>query len=625
MRTKNRNPLFVLLVASSILSCSASQANRAAPVEPVAPAKVVAPPPAEPTEAEARDFIASVDRQLRKLWAARDRGLWVNQNFITEDTEALAAANEEVVSEYVARAVHESKRFDKLDLAPELARQLKLLRLAQTVPAPNNAAEREELAELQSWLSSEYGKGEYCPPRLHGKCLHLDGIEKILRTSHDREALRDAWDGWHATARVMRPKYMRYVELANKGAREIGFSDLGALWRAGYDMPDEAFSADIERLWKDVKPLYDELHCYTRAKLHKKYGKTATDASGAIDASLLGNMWAQDWADIYNLVEPYGGEPSLDVTGAIEKQKIQPKEMVRMGERFFTSLGFDPLPATFWERSLFARPADRQVVCHASAWDVSWNGDLRIKMCIEPTESDFVTIHHELGHDFYFQRYQAQPVLFQTGANDGFHEGIGDTLALSVTPRYLKSINLLSRVSDNPKAQINQQMKMALSKVAFLPFGLLIDKWRWRVFAGTIAPDSYNKSWWDLKREYQGVIPPSERTEADFDPGAKYHVPASTPYIRYFLSHIYQFQFHRALCRIAGHKGPIQTCSIYGNKAAGEKLRDMLTLGASKPWPEALALLGGEKDGDASALLEYFAPLAEWLKKENGGQTCGWK
>jgi peptidyl-dipeptidase A len=335
-------------------------------------------------------------------------------------------------------------------------------------------------------------------------------------------------------------------------------------------------------------------------------------------------MWAQEWTNVYDLVEPYKGEGSLDVTKNIKRQKLDEKAMVKIGESFFTSLGFDALPATFWERSLFKKPADREVVCHASAWDVVYENDLRIKMCIEPKEEDLITIHHELGHDYYYQQYYKLPMLFQQGANDGFHEGIGDTLALSVTPAYLKSIGLLDKVPDNEKGEVNFLLKMALDKVAFLPFGKLIDQWRWDVFSGKTQPADYNKAWWALRTKYQGIAAPVPRSEADFDPGAKYHVPGNTPYVRYFLARIYQFQFHRALCKAAGQKGPLHACSIHGSKEAGAKLKAMLEMGASKPWPEAMKAISGEDKGDASAMLEYFAPLRKWLAEQNKGQTCGW-
>jgi peptidyl-dipeptidase A len=335
-------------------------------------------------------------------------------------------------------------------------------------------------------------------------------------------------------------------------------------------------------------------------------------------------MWAQQWDGVYDVLEPYPGQGSLDVDKKLRDKRYDPTRMVKLGESFFTSLGLDALPKTFWERSLFLRPKDREVVCHASAWDVSWSDDLRIKMCIEPTEEDLITIHHELGHDYYFHSYFKLPILFQAGANDGFHEGIGDTLALSVTPAYLKGLGLLDQVPTNEKGRLNVQMKMALDKVAFLPFGLLIDKWRWDVFSGKTPKDKYNEAWWALRTKYQGVASPVPRSEADFDPGAKYHVPASTPYVRYFLARIYQFQFHRALCKAAGHKGALDACSIYGNREAGARLRAMLELGQSKPWPEALATLSGETRADASAMLEYFAPLRAYLKEQNQGEKCGW-
>ncbi len=606
------------------------------------------------TPEEAKAFVAQVDKELRRLWVARDRAGWVNQNFITDDTEALAASGEESTSGFVAETIQKARRFDGLKLDPETGRQLWLLKLAQVVPAPSNPDERRELAELQSGMTAIYGKGQYCPKdgsplavrlkaenaaskskpgRADGgaeakgdaaKCYKLDDLSRVLKKSRNEAELLEAWKGWHAIAPVMKDKYVRYAELGNKGAKEIGFADMGALWRSNYDMAPEAFEADIERLWQEVKPLYDDLHCYARKKLRGKYGKEKVPEKAPIPAHLLGNMWAQQWDNIYDVVEPYPNQGSLDVDKKLRDKKTDAPGMVRIGESFFTSLGLDPLPKSFWERSLFTRPKDREVVCHASAWDVSWNDDLRIKMCIEPTEDDLITIHHELGHDYYFHYYYKLPILFQAGANDGFHEGIGDTLALSVTPEYLKKLGLLDELPKGDKGRINFQMKMALDKVAFLPFGLMIDKWRWDVFSGKTPKTKLNEAWWQLRAKYQGVAPPSARSEADFDPGAKYHIPASTPYIRYFLARIYQFQFHRALCKAAGHKGTLDTCSIHGNKDAGAKLRAMLQLGQSKPWPEALAVLSGESKADASAMLEYFGPLRAWLLDQNKGEQCGW-
>jgi peptidyl-dipeptidase A len=644
---------FALLapLASVASGCGGAEPAPAAPCPKVAGAAPSSSGTATATAEDAKAFIDQVDKDLRRLWVARDRAGWTNQNFITDDTEAISASGEEATAAYVTEAIAKAKRFDGVPgIDPVIARELLLLKLAQVVPAPSNADERRELAELQTAMTAIYGKGQYCPPAGsplfgHGeaapstatagdpktpggtpaqKCLKLDDLSRILKKSRNYDEQLEAWKGWHSIAPVMKDKYARYAELGNKGSKEIGFEDMGALWRSGYDMTPQEFEADIERLWQEVKPLYDDLHCFTRKKLRAKYGKDKIPEKAPIPAHLLGNMWAQQWDGIYDVLEPYPGQGSLDVDKKLREKKYDSIKMVKLGEGFFTSLGLDPLPKSFWERSLFVRPKDREVVCHASAWDVSWNDDLRIKMCIEPTEEDLITIHHELGHDFYFHYYYKLPILFQAGANDGFHEGIGDTLALSVTPQYLKNLGLLDQVPNNDKGRLNFQMKMALDKVAFLPFGLMIDKWRWDVFSGKTPKAKYNEAWWALRTKYQGVAAPVARTEADFDPGAKYHIPASTPYVRYFLARIYQFQFHRALCKAAGHKGSLDTCSIYGNKEAGAKLRAMLQLGQSKPWPEALKTLSGETKADASAMLEYFAPLRAYLKEQNKGEQCGW-
>jgi peptidyl-dipeptidase A len=634
MNARLRALALTLLLTPSIAWVTACGENKVA--NPQGVTQGVTPPvaPSGPTVDEARAFVDRVDQDVRRLWIARDEASWVNQNFITDDTEALSAAAEAATAEYFTHAIKEATKFDGLTLPPEVARKLLLLKISQVVPAPSDSAQASELASIVAFMTGAYGKGQYCPPagntklgayvKGEGKCLHLDDLSKILATSRNYDELLEAWSAWHATARPLKDKFARYAELGNKGAKEIGFVDMGALWRNGYDMQPAEFEADIERIWQDVKPLYDDLHCYVRARLREKYGKDKVPEHAPIPAHLLGNMWAQEWNNVEDLVTPYQGQGSLDVSKQLKAKKTSPEDMVKMGESFFTSLGFDPLPKSFWERSLFVRPKDREVVCHASAWDVTWNDDLRIKMCIQPTEEDLITIHHELGHDFYFQQYYRLPILFQQGANDGFHEGIGDTLALSVTPTYLKERGLLDAIPNNPKAAINQQMKMALDKVSFLPFGLLIDKWRWDVMSGKTPKSKYNEAWWELRLKYQGVAPPIARTEDDFDPAAKFHVANSTPYVRYFLARIYQFQFHRALCKAAGYTGPLDQCSIYGNKAAGEKLRAMLKLGMSRPWQDAMEAISGERKADASALLEYFAPLRSWLKDQTKNEKCGW-
>ena len=511
-------------------------------------------------------------------------------------------------------------------MPPDLARKFRLLKLSLTAPAPNNDKEREELTRIAASLGADYGKGKYCKAQADGKekCLSINDLSRILASSTNPGELLDAWTGWHKISVPMRQRYSRFVELSNKGARELGFKDTGAMWRSNYDMSPEEFSAELERLWQQVKPLYVALHAYVRKDLIKKYGKVADRPDGLIPAHLLGNLWAQEWGNVYPLVAPADSGQGYDLTELLKEHKVNELGMVHYAESFFTSLGFPPLPKTFWERSLFLKPADRDVVCHASAWDVDNQNDVRLKMCIEVKDEDFVTVHHELGHNFYQRAYNQQSSLFDDSANDGFHEAVGDTIALSVTPEYLKEVGLLQSVPPE-SADTGYLLKMALDKIAFLPFGLLIDQWRWKVFSGEITPENYNKAWWDLKAKYQGVAPPIERSEADFDPGAKYHVASNTPYTRYFLARILQFQFHRALCQAAGFQGPLHRCSIYKNKAAGERLNKMLSMGKSRPWPDALEAISGQRKMDATAILDYFAPLKKWLDAQIQGEKLGWQ
>jgi len=574
-----------------------------------------------PTVEEARRFIRSAEQRLLTLSVDSQRAGWVKSTYITEDTEILSAKADERAIAANVQLAKQATRFDKLALPADLARKLKLLKVGLTIATPSDPREAEELTRLVAGMEGAYGRGKYCPAGT-GKCLDLEDLSRILAQNRNPAELLDAWTGWHAIARPMRPEYARFVALSNKGARELGFADTGALWRSKYDMPPDAFARELDRLWEQVRPLYISLHAYVRARLREKYGD-AVPASGPIPAHLLGNMWAQDWDNIYPLVAPRDADPGYDLTAILKARNTDWKQMVLYGERFFTSLGFSPLPQTFWTRSLFLKPRDREVVCHASAWDVDYVDDLRLKMCIDITGEDFYTIHHELGHNFYQRAYDQQPFLFRDSANDGFHEALGDTIALSVTPEYLVKIGLLDRAPGASK-DIGLLLHRALEKIAFLPFGLMIDQWRWKVFSGQIPPEKYEESWWQLRLKYQGVAPPVVRSEADFDPGAKYHVPANVPYTRYFLADILQFQFHRALTQIAGCSGPLNRCSIYGNAGAGRRLAAMMAMGQSRPWPDALYALTGQRQMDATAIRDYFAPLQKWLDEQNQGKPTGW-
>lgn len=626
------------------------------------PPGAAASPPAAATAADATRFVDQVNTDLKKNYPEQTAASWVKATYITDDTQLLESKQNERALALLSRQIEDSKKFAGVtDLPADIARQMLLLKISTSLPAPSDPAKLAELTQIASRMDGAYGAGKWCPPAAPGgaapACQTLDDLEAVidnpLRTPEERA---QAWDHWHQVGRGIRKDYQRFAELANQGASELGFKDLGEMWRGGYDMSPAEFSAETERLWSQVKPLYEQLHCYVHGRLEQKYGAAVMPKGGLIPAHLLGNMWAQSWENVYSQVEPYPGVGSLDVTAALKTErektfreivlKKYPKggatpaqldaasheadaaesvAMARRAEDFYTSIGFPKLPDSFWTKSMLTRPRDRDVVCHASAWDLDQAGDVRIKMCIKPNEEDLTTIHHEMGHVYYFLSYNQLPPLFQNGAHDGFHEAIGDTITLSITPAHLQKIGLVTGVKDDPKALINAQMKRALEKIAFLPFGKLIDQWRWKVFSGEIKPEDYEKGWWQLREQYQGVAPPLARSEEDFDPGAKYHVPGNTPYTRYFLSFIIQFQFHKALCDAAGFKGPLYECDIYGNKEAGARFIDMLKLGASKPWPEALEKLTGVRQMDASAITEYFAPLMSYLKTQNEGRSCGWE
>jgi peptidyl-dipeptidase A len=584
-------------------------------------------PKGAPTVADATRFLARAERELDSLGVRASRAQWVQENFITDDTEILNAEASRDLAVAVQHLATEARRYERAPLSAELKRKFLLLKLSLSAPPPADARKATELSKLAAGLDADYGKGTYCrkskadPARQ--ECLQQQDLSRILAESRDLNELLDAWRGWHTISVPMKPRYARFVELSNEGARGLGFADAGAMWRAGYDMSADAFAADMDRVWNQLRPLYLSLHAYVRAKLVEKYGASVVPPSGPIPAHLLGNMWAQEWGTIYDIVAPKGTTSSVDVTQLLKAKNVDELQMVHYGENFFKSLGFAPLPETFWKRSLFLKPKDRDVVCHASAWDVDSREDLRVKICIERTAEFFQTVHHELGHNFYQRAYNTLPLLYQNGANDGFHEAIGDAIALSITPKYLQQVGLLDRI---PPASGDTLLllQQALDKVAFLPFGLLVDQWRWKVFSGEVKPANYNKAWWDLKLKYQGITPPVARTEDDFDPGAKYHVAGNVPYARYFLARILQFQFYRSMCRAAGQTGPLYACSFYGSKEAGAKLAKMLEAGQSRPWQEILFDMTGDRDLNAEAMVEYFQPLKVWLDRQNAGKPVGW-
>ena len=578
--------------------------------------------PSGPTTETAEEFIDRINAEYADWWRELNAADWVYNTYINDDSAIVQSKANERYAAWHSAAVEAAKQYDGAEMDATTRRALDTLKQSAIMVAPNDDAKRGELAAILAEMAGMYGAGEYC--RSDEDCMSGNELELAMNQSKDYDELLEYWIGWREVSPPMRDKYERFVELSNEGANEFGHDDLGALWRSKYDMSATEFEADTARLWDEVKPLYDELHCHVRAKLGEHYGEDKVPQDGPIPAHLLGNMWAQEWGFIYELMEPFPGISDLDVDSTLKTKNYSPQEMVRSAEDFYVSLGFDRLPDTFWERSQFTAPQDRDVICHASAWNLDGDEDLRIKMCIKQTYDELKVIYHELGHNYYQRAYNQQPMLFRDGANGGFHEAIGDAVTLSMTPGYLQEVGLLASAEESEQAVISRQMKQALDKIAFLPFGKLIDEWRWKVFSGEVTPENYNQAWWDLRLQYQGIAPPVERTEAHFDPGAKYHVPGNVSYTRYFVARILQFQFQRAMCEAAGHEGALADCSVYGSKEAGAKLQALLEPGSSVPWQDTLEKLTGTRAADATAIIDYFAPLMVYLKEQNANRSCGW-
>lgn len=646
----HRNTLLALAIGAGLLALTACQKD--APKDDAAAGGGTD----AKADANADALVARVNREFKEIYPELTAAQWISSTYINDDSQTVAAKANERFLTRLNGWIKAAKPFEGQQMSPDSARAILLLKLSTSMPPPNDPAKLAELTRIATKMEGDYGAGKYCTGTGDAKvCRDLGELSGVLASSRDYQAQLDAWQGWHTISQPMRKDYVRFVELVNEGAKEMGFADAGEMWRSGYDMTPAEIAAETDRLWGQVKPLYEQLHCYTRTKLETQYGPgKGAVAGGMLPAHLMGNMWQQDWGNLWDVLEPYKGAGSLDINSALQKRydfhyaqavtKAGPRadstalveadreaqlktaeEMTQRAEEFYVSLGMPKLPASYWQKTQFIQPRDRDVVCHASAWDMNMAGDVRTKMCIKPNEEEFTTIYHELGHVYYYLAYNKQPPLFQTGAHDGFHEAIGDTIVLGMTPNYLQSIGLVNAQDQSKEALINAQMRMALAKVSFMPFGLMIDRWRWGVFDGSIQPGEYNKAWWELKAKYQGVAPVAPRGEEFFDAGAKYHVPGNTPYTRYFLSHILQFQFYKSLCDASGHKGPLYECSFYNNKEAGQKYWAMLSKGSSQPWQKTMKELTGGEKMDASAVLEYFAPLQAWLKEQNEGQSCGWQ
>jgi peptidyl-dipeptidase A len=570
----------------------------------------------------AQAYVEAAERELAERSEYEARIAWVYNTNITYDTEWLLQRSDAEATEARVRLASGAGRFANVELPPDTRRKIDLLRLSLVLPAPQREGAADQLSQITTRLASIYSTGRI---DYQDRQVPLDELETLMGTERNPARLQEMWTEWHAVAAPMREDYARMVEIANEGARDLGFEDVGQMWLSNYDMPADQMEAEVERLWGQLQPFYEQLHCYVRQRLNAHYGDAVQPETGPIRADILGNMWAQDWSTLMPLVRPRGARATYDTTQLLTRARYTPVQMTETAERFYTSLGMAELPDSFWDRSLLTRPRDRDVVCHASAWDLDSREDLRVKQCIQVNAEHFQTIHHELGHNYYQRAYMNQPYLYQNGAHDGFHEAIGDFIALNITPQYLVDIGLLRRNQIPPaSADTSLLLEQALGKIAFLPFALTVDQWRWQVFDGRTTPANYNASWWELRQRYQGIRPPTARDETMFDPGAKYHIANNVPYLRYFLSYVLQFQFYEAACQQAGWEGPLHRCTVYGNREVGARFNRMLEMGASRPWPDALEAFTGTRQMDGGAMARYFQPLMTWMQQQNRGQQCGW-
>ncbi|CAG0912459.1 unnamed protein product [Notodromas monacha] len=599
------------------------------------------------------DAIAFLERYNTESSRLLNKGIildWAyNTNITDANAEASTAASLELQAFSLA-SFNEALEFDSTNFSEDTQRQLKSVG-AKQLPEAEQQTLSEVLTLLRgiftnilciemhvqiilrqilSNMSRIYGSGQVCWE--DGQCSVLEGTEDSLSTlfatSTDEPKLRYAWEQWRTNVgRPMKPYYEQYVELKNQLAVIRNYTDYGHEMRSRYEIDD--FELSMEEIYNTTLPYYLELHAYVRRKLYDTYGPEVVDLEGPIPAHLLGDMWGRFWNNIYNLTEPYPGLQSVDPTPQMVAQGYTPERMFRQGDAFYQSMGLKAVPDTFYELSMIEKPQDgREVVCHPTAWDFFDGQDYRIKMCTVVSFDDFLVIHHEMGHIQYFMQYSDLPTVYRDGANDGFHEAIGELMSMAVsTPKHLETIGLIDEVVENPDLDINFLLKTSFGSLSTLPFHYVMDLWRWRAFRGEYPDNQWNDEFWKLKESLVGVKAPVERTPEDLDPPALFHISGDYDMMRYFTRTILQFQFFESLCEASGHQGPIYKCDFSGSTAAGDRLAALLRMGRSKPWPDALEELTGQREMDVNPLLNYFAPLYNWLQTENKrlNNKIGWK
>ncbi|XP_017853861.1 angiotensin-converting enzyme [Drosophila busckii] len=576
-------------------------------------------------EIAAKEYLENLNKELALRTNVDTEAAWAYASNINDENEKKRNENAAELAKFLKEIAADTQKFNWRSYQSEdIKRQFKFL--TKLGYAALSESDYKELLETLSSMESNYAKVKVCDFKDAKKCdLALEPeIEEIITKSRNPEELKYYWREFYDKAgTAVRPQFEKYIELNTKAAHLNNFTSGAEVWLDEYE--DPTFEKQLEAIFAEIRPLYEQVHGYVRYRLRQHYGNEVVSEKGPLPMHLLGNMWAQQWSDIADIVSPFPDKPLVDVSAEMIKQGYNPLKMFQMGDDFFTSMNLTKLPKDFWDKSIIEKPTDgRDLICHASAWDFYLQDDVRIKQCTTVTQSQFFTVHHELGHIQYFLQYQHLPFVYRTGANPGFHEAVGDVLSLSVsTPKHLEKVGLLKNYKQDEEQRINNLFLTALDKIVFLPFAFTMDKYRWSLFRGEVDKSKWNCAFWKLREEYSGIEPPVVRTEKDFDAPAKYHVSADVEYLRYLVSFIIQFQFYKSACIKAGQYDPknpelpLDNCDIYGSAAAGKAFQNMLSMGASKPWPDALQAFNGERTMTGKAIAEYFEPLRVWLEAEN--------
>ncbi|CRK96558.1 CLUMA_CG009925, isoform A [Clunio marinus] len=578
-----------------------------------------------------RKFLIEIDKKNSAECTLNVAAQWAFETNVNEVTQIDALAAQQRYSDYMRSIWEQIKLIDKTSLYDEnLHRQLKLL--ASIGPSALPADQLDRYNRIINDMLAIYNSATICGYEQPFQCsLRLQPhLKEIMAKSRDWDELTWVWTEWRRKAgKPIRDLFEQLTDLTNEAANYNNYKDAAEYWSFQFDTPN--FRYEMEDVWKEILPLYEQLHTYVRRKLREFYGPDKINRNAPLPAHILGNMYGQSW-NILDITVPYPGRSNLDVTPAMRAQGYSPLIMFQLGEEFFTSMNMTAMPPEFWAHSIFEEPVDRPVLCQPSAWDFCNGADYRIKMCTDVTHKDFVTVHHELAHIQYFLNYHNNPKVFRDGANPGFHDAIGDAISLSITPKHLQGLGLIQKSIDDTAHEINFLFAMAMDKVVFLPYALALEQWRFDVFSKKVHKEQFNCHYWLLREKYGGIKPPVLRSELDFDPGAKYHVPANVPYMKYFFSTVFQFQLHRAMC-IASKEfdpsnpsKPLHKCSIYRHHEAGHMLKKLMSKGASQPWQHTIQEVMGEGRLDGSAVREYFKPLEEWLRNENlrNQEYLGW-